>query len=78
MGSNPTVVKFGIYFAKTKKDQLTAESAVVAWVLRKHNSTRVGEGRKSQNLLAIKMKGTNRSGKWGKRAGYVTPDLSYD
>ena len=27
----------------------------------KHNSTRVDEGRKSWNLLAIKMQGTNRS-----------------
>ena len=28
----------------------------------KHNSTPVDEGRKSFNLLAIKMRGTNRSG----------------
>ena len=28
----------------------------------RHNSTRVDEGRKCCNLLAIKMQGTNRSG----------------
>ena len=44
----------------------------------KHNSTRVDERRKSLNLLAIKMQGTNRSGWGGRRACYVTPDLSYD
>ena len=30
-----------------------------------HNSTRVDEGRKSWNLLAIKMQATNRSGEGG-------------
>ena len=45
-------------FAKTKKkDQLLRAPSVG-----KHHSTRVDEGRKSWNLLAIKMQGTNRSG----------------
>ena len=43
-----------------------------------HNSTPVDEGRKSCNLLAIKMQGTNRSVEGGERACYVTPDLRYD
>ena len=62
-------------FAKIKKDQLLkAPTNSVG----KHNSTRVGEGRKSRNLLAIKMQGTNRRGEGGRRACYVTPDLSHD
>ena len=44
-------------YAKIKKDQLLRAPSVG-----KHNSTRVDEGRKSWNLLAIKMQGTNRSG----------------
>ena len=46
-------------FAKErkKKDQLLRAPGVG-----KHNSTRVDEGRKSSNLPAIKMNGTNRSG----------------
>ena len=44
----------------------------------KHNSTRVDEGRKSCNFLAIKMQGMNRSGEGGRRACYGAPDLSYD
>ena len=35
------------------------------------------EGRKSSNLLAIKMQGTNCSGEGGIRACYVTSDLSH-
>ena len=59
-------------FAKIKKDQLLKAPRVG-----KHNSTRVDERRKSYNLLAIKMQGTNRCGVGGRRACYVTPDLSY-
>ena len=43
-----------------EKDQLLREPNVG-----KHNSTRVDEGRKSWNLLAIKMQGTNRGGEGG-------------
>ena len=43
-------------YAKIKKDQLLRAPSVG-----KHNSTRVDEGRKSWNLLAIKKQGTNRS-----------------
>ena len=48
-----------------KKDQLLRAPRVG-----KHNSTRVDEGRKTRNILAIKMQGTNRSGERGRRAGY--------
>ena len=44
----------------------------------KHNSTRVDEGKKSSNLLAMKKQGTNRSGEGGRRSCHVTQDLSYD
>ena len=57
---------------RKKKDQLLRAPSVG-----KHNSTRVDEGRKSSNIIAIKMQGTNRSGEGGRRACYVTPDLSY-
>ena len=53
-------------FAKKKKDQLLRAPSVG-----KHNSTRVGKGRNSWNLIAIKMQGTNRSGE-GRRPCYVT------
>ena len=46
-------------FAKKKKDQLLRAPSVG-----KHNSMRVDEGRKGRNLLAIKMRGTNRTW-WG-------------
>ena len=39
---------------------------------------RVAEGRTRRNLLAKKIQGTNRSGEGGRRACYVTQDLSYD
>ena len=49
------------------------------------DATEVDEGRKSLNLLAIKMRGTNRSGDGGGEPAmsinstlYVTPDLSYE
>ena len=60
-------------FAKIKKDQLLRAPSAS-----KNSSTRVDEGRKSWNLLAIKMQGTNRCGMGWRRACYVTPDLSYD
>ena len=41
---------------KIKNDELLRPPSVG-----KHNSTRVDEGRKSWNFLAIKMQGTNRS-----------------
>ena len=36
------------------------------------------EERKGWSLVAIKIQGTKRSGEGGRRARYVTPDLSYD
>ena len=39
----------------------------------KHNWTRVDEGRKSCNLLAIKMQGTNRSGEGGEEPAMCDP-----
>ena len=39
----------------------------------KHNWTRVDEGRKSCNLLAIKMQGTNRSGEAGGKSLLCDP-----
>ena len=62
-----------IYFflKKKKKDELLRAPSVG-----RHNSTRVDEGGKSGNLLAIKMEGTNRSGEGWRRACYVTPDVS--
>ena len=50
-------------FAKTKKKGSTAE--IVYCSVGKHNSTRVDEGRKNRNLLAIKMQGTYRGGEGG-------------
>ena len=58
-------------FTERRKDQLLRAPS-----MDKHNSRRVEEGRKSRNLLDIKAQGTNCSGEGGRRAGYVTPDLS--
>ena len=46
----------------------------------RRNSTRVDEGGKNglNEVLTLNMKGANRSGEGGRRARYVTPDLSYD
>ena len=59
--------------AKVKNDRLLRAPSVG-----KHNSTRVDEGRKGWNLLAIKMQGTNIITEEGaRRACYnITPDLS--
>ena len=46
-----------LFAKKKKKDQLLRAPSVG----KKHNSTRVDEGRKSWNLLAINLQGTNRS-----------------
>ena len=48
------LIEISNLFAKKKKDQLLRAPSVG-----KHNSTRVYEGRKSWNLLAIKTQGTN-------------------
>ena len=60
-------------FCKNEEDQVLRAPSVG-----KHNSTRVDEGRKGWNLLAIKVRYTNRSGQGGRRVCYVTPDLGYD
>ena len=60
-------------FFKNKRDQLLRAPSV-----RKRISMRIDEGRKSQNLLAMKRQGTNLWLGSGTRAWYMTPDLSYD
>ena len=67
------VVRF-YFFAKNakKRDQLPRVPNRVG----RYNSTRVDEGRKCCILQAIKIKARTVVGR-GRRARYVTPDLSY-
>ena len=55
------VINAQFHIAYQKRDQVLKALSSVGT----HISTRVGEGSKSCNLLAIKMQGTNRSGEGG-------------
>ena len=63
------------FFAKIKKIGSTAGSA---YSVGRHDSTRVDEGRKRLNLLAIKIQGTNGSGEGGEEPVLCDPGSEFD